>query len=64
MVKAALKTCPWCGGALVYNKHYPVMLLVPGETRSFVDDRNVPEPLKTVPAWSCGTAMCRYREPA
>jgi hypothetical protein len=64
MAKAVLKTCPWFGGPLIYNKNYPVMRLVPGETRNRVDDRNVPEPLKTVPAWACATALCRYREPA
>jgi hypothetical protein len=66
MAKAVLKTCPWCGGALIYEKNYPVMRLLPGETRTRtrVDDKSIPEPLKTVPAWACATAMCRYREPA
>jgi hypothetical protein len=64
MAKAVLKTCPWCGGSLVFERHYPVMRLVAGDVRHPVDDKNVPEPLRTVPAWLCETSMCRYREPA
>jgi len=64
MAKAVLKTCPWCGGPLVYERNYPVMRLVPGETRTLANDETIPEPLRTVPAWACATAMCRYREPA
>ncbi len=61
MVRATLKTCPWCGGPLVFNQFYPVRRLVPGDIRS-VFEEDIPQPLRTVPAWACSTALCRYRE--
>jgi hypothetical protein len=62
-VAAALKLCPWCGGPLVLEPHYPVMRLVPG-TRMLPED-GIPEPLRTIPAWVCKRAPhCKFREPA
>lgn len=58
-----LKSCPWCGGALVFTRAYPVTRLAPGESRR-VRDEDIPESLRTVPAWTCQTPLCRYREPA
>lgn len=59
----SLKRCPWCGGALVFASAFPLTRLAAGEFRSIRDD-DIPAPLKTVPAWTCGTPHCKYREPA
>lgn len=59
----AVKTCPWCGGALGYTAAYPVTRLAPGESRRMRDE-DIPEVLRTVPAWTCQTPLCRFREPA
>lgn len=61
--KVTVKRCPWCGGPLKYNAHYPVRRLIPGDARSASDDA-IPEPLRTRPAWACETPHCRFREPA
>lgn len=62
-VAAALKVCPWCGGPLVLDPHYPVMRLVPG-ARTPLED-GIPEPLRTIAAWVCELAPhCKFREPA
>jgi hypothetical protein len=58
-----LNACPWCGAALNFTPAYPVTSLAPGEARS-VRLENIPAPLRTVPAWTCSTPHCRYREPA
>jgi hypothetical protein len=34
---------------------------MPGATR-FARHDEIPEPLRTVPAWVCGTPHCKYRE--
>ena len=60
---SAVKSCPWCGGALGYRHAYPVTRLAPGECRRLRDD-DIPEVLRTVPAWTCLTPLCKYREPA
>jgi hypothetical protein len=57
------KTCPWCGGLLLFQPSYPVRRLIPGETRT-LEDREVPERLRTIPAWVCRTPHCKFREPA
>jgi hypothetical protein len=59
-----LKACPWCGGALNYTAAYPVTSLAPGEARAMRRLEDIPAPLRTVPAWTCTTPHCRYREPA
>jgi hypothetical protein len=58
-----LKGCPWCGGALAFSPAYPVTRLGPGESKT-IREEDIPEPLRTVPAWTCTTEHCRYREPA
>ena len=63
LVSSGQKTCPWCGGALGYTAHYPVMHLAPGDVL-VVSDKDVPQGLRTVPAWTCQTPLCRYRESA
>ncbi|HEX5475998.1 MAG TPA: hypothetical protein VFX12_15165 [Vicinamibacterales bacterium] len=57
------KVCPWCGGSLQYHAAFPVLRLVAGPTRTIKEDE-VPEHLRRVPAWTCATPMCRYRERA
>jgi hypothetical protein len=57
------KRCPWCRGRLVFTPRFPVREMIPGEPRDF-REHDVPEALRTVAAWVCGTALCRYREPA
>jgi hypothetical protein len=37
--------------------------MIPGEARA-ATDANVPEALRTIPAWVCATPHCRYRETA
>jgi hypothetical protein len=57
------RVCPWCRGRLVLQPAFPLTALIPGEfrTRTNVD---IPESLRTIPAWVCTTAHCRYREQA
>jgi hypothetical protein len=57
----ALKSCPWCRGALAFDRRFPVVHLVPGGTR-FARQEEIPEPLRTVAAWVCETPHCKYRE--
>jgi hypothetical protein len=56
-----VKTCPWCRGPLAFDARFPVVRLMPGATR-FARHDEIPEPLRTVPAWVCGTPHCKYRE--
>jgi hypothetical protein len=58
-----LKMCPWCGGSLVFEPYYPVMRLIPGDSPKFRGE-DLPPTLRTVPAWVCETAHCKYREKA
>jgi len=58
-----LKLCPWCSGGLLYTPSFPVTRLAPGEG-THLRDEDIPEVLRTVPAWTCGTPHCKYREPA
>jgi hypothetical protein len=58
-----IKVCPWCGGPVVFEPYYPVTRLIPGEARR-VEEKEIPERLRTVPAWVCETPHCRFREPA
>jgi hypothetical protein len=62
--RRSVKTCPWCNGSLVFEPRYPVMRLIPGATTRVPREDDVPEPLRTVAAWVCGTPHCRFREPA
>ena len=57
-----LKRCPWCGGPLMLDPQYPVMRLVPGHSKLSEDD--LPPSLRTVAAFVCQTAFCKYREKA
>ena len=61
--RSALKRCRWCGGPLVYEPHFPVLRLVPGEPQT-ATDAQVPRALRTLPAWVCCTPFCKYREKA
>jgi hypothetical protein len=58
-----LKVCPWCGGGLNFTASYPVTRLAPGESRRLREE-DIPALLRTVPAWTCATPHCKYREPA
>jgi hypothetical protein len=58
----AIKTCPWCAGALQFDGSFPVVRLVPGDTRLATREQDIPEPLRTIPAWVCQTPHCKYRE--
>jgi hypothetical protein len=58
-----LKACRWCGGPLVYQPHFPVLRLAPGEPQ-LPADAQVPHALRTLPAWVCSTPFCKYREKA
>jgi hypothetical protein len=59
----ALKACPWCRGGLLFTRTYPVTQIAPGESRR-LHDVGIPEALRMVPAWTCATPHCRYRESA
>ena len=60
---APLKTCRWCGGTLVFEQYFPVLRLLPGEPPGPADDQ-IPQTLRTLPAWVCSTPFCKYREKA
>ena len=60
----ALKMCPWCRGALTFEPYFPVMRLIPGESRTLRDEERLPPKLRTVPAWVCETPFCKFREKA
>lgn len=62
-VASVVKQCPWCGGALVFSPRFSLRALITGEAQ-VKEDAGVPEELRTVAAWVCETALCRYREPA
>lgn len=47
----------------MFTPAFPVVRLAPGQSRRLTDE-SIPAPLGYVPAWTCGTPHCLYREPA